>query len=223
MANVAGCRPWQLKEGADYDILYAIDDQPPVEVKAHAVIDNSVHIPLGPEFASTDLLRRGNRISIRTAQQIFSFDLSGSARALDAMRNCARRWLGLRDASNPRSKSNDVSSASDPDIPQRMGGSLSEFFHSAKVGPWTIDAHSNFMNHAFTYCSATAPDTGAYRLIIDLDRRQAWRMDILNSGWHLNLGAPLEVRYSIDDGPVVRVQGQSIIEQMTTVWAKGRR
>jgi hypothetical protein len=208
-----GADDWKLEEGADYDVQYTIDDRTPVAAQAKAVIDNSVHIWLGRDYASTEVLRRGDRIAIKTAKETFSFDLAGSARALDAMRDCAKRWLRLRDAS----KSNASQAPSDPELPQRMPGSSSDFFRSAHVGPWTIEARTNFMNGAFTYCSVSPPDPGPHKLFIKLDRRQDWRMAILKSGWQMDPNAPMHVRYSIDDGPFVLVAGQLSISQIIGV------
>ena len=73
------------------------------------------------------------------------------------------------------------------------------------------------MNGAFTYCSVSPPDPGPHKLLIELDRRQDWRMGILNSGWQLDLNARLDVRYSIDDGPVILVAGQPTIAQIIGV------
>jgi hypothetical protein len=217
-----GADSWQLKEGTEYDVRYTVDDQAPVAAKALAVVDNSVHIPLGHGFEATDVLRKGNRISIQTAQQTFSFDLSGSARALDGMRDCARKWLGQRDASaDPFSKTppGDVTSSlpSDPEIPQRMPGSLKDFFKPANVGPWRIDATNDFLYHAFTYCSAKPPDAGGYSLFIRLDRRLDWSIDVLNAAWQLKPGIPLVLRYSIDGAPSVKTEGKVIIAQSTTI------
>jgi hypothetical protein len=217
-----GAKQWKLEEGADYDVQYTIDDGAPIAAQAKAVIDNSVRVSLGRDFASTDLLRRGNRIAIKTAKETFSFDLAGSARALDAMRDCARRWLRLRDASsdpfsNAGSKNAESQSPPDPELPQRMPGSLSDSFSPADVGPWTINARTSFMNGAFTYCSVSPPDAGPHQLFIELDRRRDWHMAILNSGWRMDLNTRLDVRYSIDDGPVVLVAGQPTIAQIIGV------
>jgi hypothetical protein len=73
------------------------------------------------------------------------------------------------------------------------------------------------MSGAFTYCSVSPPNPDRHKMFIALDRRQDWRMEILNSDWHLNLNAPLDVRYSIDDAPVVLIAGQPTIAQIAGV------
>jgi hypothetical protein len=211
-----GADGWRLTEGAEYDVRYAIDDQAPVAAKAIAVLDNSVHIHLGDVFASTEVLRRARRISVQTAQGTFSFDLSGSARALDGMRDCARRWLRMRDVSaDPFSR---PPSPSDPDIPQRMPGSLNDFLKPVMIGPWKIGAQIGILYHAFTECTATPPPAaGGQDLVIRLDRRLDWRMYVMNMSWNLKPGVPLTLRYSVDGGPVTPVEGKVIIPQSTTL------
>jgi len=217
-----GADSWKLTEGAEYDVRYVIDDQTPVAAKAIAVLDNSVHIQLGDEYAATDVLRRAGRISVQTEQQSFTFSLSGSARALDRMRDCARKWLHEADASadpfsKDASKSESPTSPSDSDIPQRWSGSLREFFKPAQVGPWTIDAYTESLYHAFSYCQAGPPEADGHNLLIKLDRRLDWSIMILNVDWHLQPGIPLHVRYSVDSGPIATAEGRVIIAQSTTV------
>jgi hypothetical protein len=119
--------------------------------------------------------------------------------------------------SDAGSKGSESQLPSDPELPQRVRGSLGDSFTPADVGPWTIEARANFMNGAFTYCSVSPPDPGPHKLFIELDRRQGWRMAILNSGWKMDLNARLDVRYSIDDGRVVQVAGEPTIAQIIGV------
>jgi len=209
-----GADSWQLKEGTEYDIRYAIDGEVPVIAKAFAVIDKLVHISLGDDFSATDGLRRGKRISIQTAQQTFSFDLSGSARALDEVRKCARRWLHLREASpDPFSKDQarnvNPRSPLDPDIPRRRR----DFYDLADVGGWSIGASNSTFTKAFSFCDASAPNAGPYLFVIRLDRRLDWEISVLNSAWDLKPGLPAELRYRIDDRPVAAMQAEVFTPQ----------
>ena len=86
----------RLADAADNDLTYVIDDNAPVETMPVLQSASRVYIPLGKNFAATEPLRHGEAIDFRTsAGVIASFGLSGSSRALDALKDCAGRYLNF--------------------------------------------------------------------------------------------------------------------------------
>jgi hypothetical protein len=93
---------WRLKPGSEYDVAFVIDDSPPVAAKARAETETAIAIPFALDFSATEPLRRGRTIEFRAARGTFWFNLAGSAKALDALSACVRRYGGVGDTSaNP--------------------------------------------------------------------------------------------------------------------------
>jgi len=89
---------WGLHKNQSYSVSYAIDDGAPVPASALAIAASTLVIPLGKTFDATDPLRGGGKIAVRAAAGTFSFTLDDSAAALDALSDCANRYLGFADA-----------------------------------------------------------------------------------------------------------------------------
>jgi hypothetical protein len=83
---------WDLKAEASYDISYAIDDGAPTSLAAKAVSESTMLFVLGQSFAATEPLRHASKLDFRAPETIALFDLSGSANALDGLRDCAERY-----------------------------------------------------------------------------------------------------------------------------------
>ncbi len=70
--------------GTAYSVTYSIDQGAPVAVRAEAIGSRTVAIPLDEALAES--LRRGNQVAFLARQGgAAKFDLSGSARALEAL------------------------------------------------------------------------------------------------------------------------------------------
>jgi hypothetical protein len=89
---------WQLQEGGNFQLEYAIDGAKSVPVSADAVGKIVVMMRLEGGMAAIEPFKRASRLRVFAAKQTFIFDLAGSRAALEAAYDCMLRNSGQRQA-----------------------------------------------------------------------------------------------------------------------------
>jgi hypothetical protein len=106
---------WNLRPGAVFDIAFTVDDMPPIQAKARAVKALFVEVDLDESSELFARFRRGRVLRVAAANQVFSFNLTGTAQLLPALLTCAaNRGSATQMASNPFETRAGKSSPSNP-------------------------------------------------------------------------------------------------------------
>jgi hypothetical protein len=79
---------WTLKSGANVDLAYVVDGGEPRATTAKVVSNNQVLIGFGDDSARFKEFSRGNQLRVAGAKQVFTFDLTDTAKLLPALLNC---------------------------------------------------------------------------------------------------------------------------------------
>ncbi len=84
-------RAWRNTPGAAINLMYFIDNGPPIRVTA--VVNNLgvVSIPLADSRALFEKFKKGRRLFVVDSRERFGFDLANSSKALDAVYGCVQR------------------------------------------------------------------------------------------------------------------------------------
>jgi hypothetical protein len=82
---------WRSTPGNAINLMYYIDNDPPIRVRA--VVNNLgvVSIPLADSRALFEKFKRGRRLYVVDSRERFGFDLANSSKALEAVYNCVQR------------------------------------------------------------------------------------------------------------------------------------
>jgi hypothetical protein len=197
-ALAIGGRKLRLSKSFSGDGLtagYAIDDEEPGIIKALALSDGRVLIPLGVDFKMTEGFRRGNRVEILTENARLSFSLAGSGPALDALAECATLHLGFKESLAA-------------EFPTRITtGNEEEYdnYAAIAVGDWFVDAMDR--DGRFAACfTRPRPDMD---LNVSLERDGIVDMNVGAKALDLPLHQDHQVRFSVDGQPAVVLQGRS--------------
>jgi len=93
---------WKLGEGEVFDIAFTVDDMQPIMAKAHAVKNLLVEVYLDESSELFARFRRGRVLRVAGANQVFTFNLTGTSQLLPALLACAaNRGSATQTASNP--------------------------------------------------------------------------------------------------------------------------
>jgi hypothetical protein len=94
---------WQLRPGAEYDLIYWIDAGPKLTARGRANNKALVEVPLIDSRSLFESFRRGYQLSVQAAGETFLFNLNSSGKALAATLDCTKRYLARSTgtASNP--------------------------------------------------------------------------------------------------------------------------
>jgi hypothetical protein len=82
---------WRSRPGAAINLMYYIDNEPPIRVTA--VVNNLgvVNVPLADSRALFEKFKKGRRLFVVDAREKFGFDLANSSKALEAVYSCVQR------------------------------------------------------------------------------------------------------------------------------------
>ena len=83
---------WQLTPGAKYPITYSVDGKSPIKAEAFAKGSKMVKIHLINSTALFAQFQKGYVLRINAVGKSFAFNLTGSAKALEAVLACAVRY-----------------------------------------------------------------------------------------------------------------------------------
>lgn len=84
---------WVMTPGTLYHVVFWIDNHSPETNDATAISPTFAKIPLEPTRSLFEQFRRGYRLSVSAAGQMFYFNLDGTARALNATLSCTQRHV----------------------------------------------------------------------------------------------------------------------------------
>jgi hypothetical protein len=84
---------WNLTPGHDFDLAYVVDGGEPRSTKAKAVSSKQALIGFGGDSDRFKEFSRGHLLRIAAANQVFTFDLTDTAKLLPALLNCVTRQL----------------------------------------------------------------------------------------------------------------------------------
>jgi hypothetical protein len=90
---------WKLTKGSKYDLVFVIDDGQPMTGVATAIRTVGVEMMLADSSALFTQFRRGRQLRVTAANQVFNFNLDGTAALLPALLECVR--VELAGGSNP--------------------------------------------------------------------------------------------------------------------------
>ncbi|MEO6842110.1 MAG: hypothetical protein ABI192_15255 [Bradyrhizobium sp.] len=87
--GVAFANPaWNLTPGANVDLAYVVDGGQPRATTAKAVSNHQALIGFGDDGARFKEFSRGNQLRVAAVNQVFTFDLTDTAKLLPALLNC---------------------------------------------------------------------------------------------------------------------------------------
>jgi len=90
---------WDLANGGTMPLRYRVDDGPRIESEGRMQAGQIITIPLRRGSEDLTALRRGRILIVSTQSgAAITFDLSGSARVLDALAACRKKWGGASSA-----------------------------------------------------------------------------------------------------------------------------
>jgi hypothetical protein len=92
---------WALQSGSDYQVAYWIDAGTPITAKARALNGTTAYVELEPTHALFERFRKGAQLKVSAANQIFQFNLTSTAKALDATYSCTQRHVLQATTSRP--------------------------------------------------------------------------------------------------------------------------
>jgi hypothetical protein len=92
--GVAFANPaWKLTPGANLDLAYVVDGGEPRATTAKAVSNNQALIGFGDDSARFKEFSRGYQLRVAAANQVFTFDLTDTAKLLPALLNCVTQQI----------------------------------------------------------------------------------------------------------------------------------
>jgi hypothetical protein len=204
-SNVLQVQPW-----SEFDVVYAIDGKTMTR-KALATSASSVTVLLGKSFDSTDPLRHGSRMEVRVDDETFSFSLSGSARALERVLDCANRNLGFAEVKSP---ANPFVAAAPQSKPEVTTPGEPKVVEERDLGGWTLMATTG----EGANCMVTRPDVEGPILGITVQGpKNLWFFTLAYDSWHQEVGAFYAIDYAIDDGPSVATVAQAKSPSMMVI------
>jgi hypothetical protein len=209
----------QLKPWSQFELVYAIDGAA-VTRKAVATSASRIMILLGNTFASTDPLRHGSRIEIRAGEKVFAFSLAGSARALDAVLDCANQHLDFAEAKSaanpfvpsepgPVSDATNAAQATVSPITDLSPTALTqpELIEERDVGGWNLTGPATGGDPT---CMVTRSDVEGPILGITVQRPiDIWFFTLAYDSWQFERGAYYPIDYAIDNGSPVSTVAQA--------------
>jgi hypothetical protein len=96
---------WRLNPGSTFDIAFKVDDEQPILARARAIGLGQVSVPLLDSAELFKKFQHGYQLRVAAANQVFTFNLSGTSKLLPALLDCARnRGTAIEIASNPFEK-----------------------------------------------------------------------------------------------------------------------
>lgn len=93
---------WSFSKGQSVPVDIYVDNIGPITLRANAVTDKLALAELPPKAALFDLIRRGNRMTVRAGGTNYAFNLDGTYAALTVTLQCAERYEAVA-SSSPRS------------------------------------------------------------------------------------------------------------------------
>jgi len=84
---------WRLNQGAKYDVVFKIDDYPPLTGTATAISTTQVSVPMADNVQLFSLFRRGQELKVYSAGQTFVFNLTNTGKVLPALLNCVNSYV----------------------------------------------------------------------------------------------------------------------------------
>jgi hypothetical protein len=197
--------PGEMQEGLFYDVRYVIDDGVQVRVAAQAKSKTMFLIPFGKNLAALEPLRRGHKIDFQATGTIALFDLTGSTKAFEALRDCKTKYMGAPNLSSEpsvTSKSNKTAAKSEHpplNIPKPLGRQSPitvDYYLFQQVGFWVLEAN-DAPTGRFDHCAAESMFLST-NLTFELDSGHVWVMKISETKWEPPLNKLLEVRLTLD-------------------------
>jgi hypothetical protein len=96
---------WRLNVGSTFNIAFKVDDEQPIFATATAIGINQVSVPLLDSAELFKKFQHGYQLRVAAANQVFTFNLTGTSKLLPALLECARN-RGARNevAANPFEK-----------------------------------------------------------------------------------------------------------------------
>ncbi len=92
--GVAFANPaWTLTPGATIDLAYVVDGGQPRTTTAKAVSNNQVLIGFGDDSARFKEFSHGYQLRVAAAKQVFTFDLTDTAKLLPALLDCVTQQI----------------------------------------------------------------------------------------------------------------------------------
>lgn len=86
---------WRFKRGQSVELTLFIDNMGPLNLKADAATESLAVAELPAKAALFDLMRKGNRITVRALGNTYAFNLDGTYSALAEILTCVRRYTGV--------------------------------------------------------------------------------------------------------------------------------
>jgi hypothetical protein len=92
--GVAFANPaWNLKPGSNLDLAYVVDGGEPRATTAKVASANQALIGFGDDGARFREFSRGHQLRIAAANEVFTFDLTDTAKLLPALLNCVTQQI----------------------------------------------------------------------------------------------------------------------------------
>jgi hypothetical protein len=108
---------WRLQLGSTFDVAFKVDDEQVIFATAKTIGPHQVEVLL---LDSAELFRRfqrGYMLRVAAANQVFTFNLTGTSKLLPVLLECAKnRGVPVQTASNPFAKSEPATTKSDSAI-----------------------------------------------------------------------------------------------------------
>lgn len=96
---------WRLSPQQVFDIAFVVDDMSPLTAKAVAISGTMVQVHLADSVELFSRFRRGQLLRVAGANQVFSFNLTGTSQLLPALLACTQnRGIAPQLAANPFEK-----------------------------------------------------------------------------------------------------------------------
>ena len=93
---------WKLRSGEVFDIAFTVDDMQPIMAKGHVIKNLLVEVHLDESSELFARFRRGRVLRVAGANQVFTFNLTGTSQLLPALLACAaNRGAATQTAANP--------------------------------------------------------------------------------------------------------------------------
>lgn len=89
---------WRFTKGQSVDLILFVDDVGPFNLRADAVTEKMALAELPAKGTVFDLMRKGNRMSVRAMGNSYAFSLDGTYAALTEILACAGRYSGVATA-----------------------------------------------------------------------------------------------------------------------------
>lgn len=116
---------WSFSKGQSVPVDIFVDNIGPITLRANAVNDKLALAELPPKAALFDLIRRGNRMTVRAGGANYAFNLDGTYAALTETLACAERYEAIA-SSSPKTPMPKQQSAPPPQPERNARGSTAE-------------------------------------------------------------------------------------------------